>query len=131
MDDLSALASKRVMIREKMKRYRSLPEYILDGGTVVSRMLGSRTGFETGVPTYWINGLVIAVFTFVIGWGVSMGFDGGLDEKEIPLLLWAGATGALALVANKVNMRLFLDTFRKAPLEKIKSLKDMEDLENW
>ncbi len=131
MDDISALASKWEMIREKMKRYRSLPEYVLDSGTAVSRLLGSRTGFETGVPTYWINGLVIALFTFVIGWGVSMGFDGGLDKKETPLLLWAGVTGALALVANKVNVRLFLETFRNAPLEKIKSLQDMDDLENW
>jgi len=131
MDDLSALTNKREKIKQRMKTYRSLPEYILDGGTFVSKWFSGRSGFETGIPTYWFNGLVIALLTFVIGWGISMVFEHGVADNEVPLLLWAGITGALALIANKVNVRLFLATFRSSPLEKIQSLEDMDDLENW
>jgi len=131
MDDRGALTAKRTQIREKMKTHRSLPEYILDGGAVFSKLLGGYYGFETGIPAYWFNGMVIAILTFLIGWGISLVLGHGLGEKETPLLLWAGVTGALALVANKVNVRLFLETFRSSPLEKIQSLEDMNDLETW
>ena len=131
MDDKSAIEIKRETIRQEMKSYRSLPEYILDGGAIVSKLLGRRSGLETDIPIYWINGFMIALFTFAIGWGVSRIFDGPLNQKESLLLLWAGASGALALIANKVIVRLFIDSFRGSPLEKMQSLRDMEDLENW
>jgi hypothetical protein len=131
MDDLSTLSNRREKIKQRMRTYRSLPEYILEGGAFVSKWVGGRSGFETGIPSYWFNGLVIALLTFVIGWGVSMVFEHGLADNEALLLLWAGITGALALIANKVNVRLFLATFRSSPLEKIQSLEDMDDLENW
>ncbi len=131
MDDSGALEAKRQEIRQKMKTYRSLPEYILDGGAVLPKIFGGTYGFETGIPVYWFNGFVIALFTFLIGWGISLIVEHGVNEQEALLLLWAGVTGALALIANKVNVRLFLETFRSSPLEKIQAMEDMIDLENW
>ena len=131
MDDKGALEIRREAIRQEMNGYRSLPEYVLDGGAVVSKLLGSRPGLETSIPTYWINGFMIALLTFAIGWGVSSVIGERPNEKEFLLLLWAGASGALALIANKMNVRLFLDSFRGSPLEKIQSLSDIEDLKNW
>jgi hypothetical protein len=48
-----------------------------------------------------------------------------------PEMMWAAGTGALALVANKVNIRAFLDTFRESLLDKMLISSDVEHLGKW
>jgi hypothetical protein len=46
-------------------------------------------------------------------------------------MLWASAMGALALIANKVNVRAFLNTFYGPLLDRMERNSDLKDLSNW
>lgn len=156
--DLS-LIEKRNQIKGQMSGYRSLPEYILDGmGAIFERLFNpaaakARATFlpadasnqeNEGFPSYWLNGMAIAFVTFLVGWIISavMGhplvMQGALSEnekrlilEELKLILWAAGTGALALIANKVNIRIFLNTFRESSVDKMLRVDDLENLEKW
>lgn len=129
-------------IRKQMKQYRSLPEYMLDGiGAVLAGRFRSKyssflpidaSGTDGDeIPSYWINGLLIASMTFLVGWLSSKALGETLSLSEIQLGFWAAITGALALIANKVNIRRFLDTFSGPTLDKIESTTDLNVFAKW
>lgn len=140
-----SLAQKRKQLTQQMETYRSLPEYILDGiGALLQRALSpgrrTRVAFlppnpseqeDEGFPSYWLNGLAIAFFTFLVGWVVNLATQTQLGPEEVKLTLWAVLTGALALIANKVNIRTFLDTFRTTCVDKLLRGADVDSLEGW
>ena len=128
-----------------MEGYRSLPEYILDGVGALFNKLSSRSAAQRkaflprdastqendGFPSYWLNGAAIAVFTYLIGWSVAFLLGQPFDPFEKTLAMWGAGTGALALIANKVNIRAFLNTFRQTCLEKMLHSSDVENLGRW
>ncbi len=140
-----SLPQKRNELARRMESYRSLPEYILDGiGALLQRLFApaarTRGTFlpanaseqeNEGFPSYWIDGLTIAFFSFLIGWLVTLASGTRLNPDEIQLTLWAVLTGALALIANKVNIRAFLDTFRVSCVDKLLRGSDVDSLEVW
>jgi hypothetical protein len=141
-----SLAEKRDELGKQMAGYRSLPEYILDAvGAAYQRLAnpaaaGVRTTFlppdasdqdDASFPSYWLNGMVIALFTFLIGWLIAFASGRPFTPDELKLTLWAVVTGALALVANKVNIRAFLNTFRDSCVDKLLRVADVNDLERW
>jgi hypothetical protein len=146
MENPSALDEKRDAFRRKLARYRSLPEYLLDGvGAALQRLFNpaemkKRTRFlpadassqdHESFPSLWITGGIIALITFLIG-GVVAALSGSpLDAQEFRLSAWAAAAGALALIANKYNIRTFLNTFRDSCVDKMLREKDIDDLGRW
>src|SRR5574341_1546287 len=140
------LAEKRNELRRQMEGYRSLPEYILDAvGAAYQRLMNpaevrGRAAFlpldaadqeDESFPSYWLNGIVIALFTFLIGWLIAAASGRLLTLDELKLTLWVVATGALALIANKVNIRAFRSTFRDSCVDKMLRVADVDNLENW
>ncbi len=139
------LAQKRDRLARQLDTYRSLPEYILDGiGALLQRILApvartrvtflpvnASTQEDDGFPSYWINGLAIAFFTFLVGWLVALATRSPLTSDELSLSLWSVLTGALALIANKVNIRAFLNTFRNSCIGKLLRGSDVDNLESW
>ncbi len=129
------LAENREILRSQIETYRSLPEFILDAvGAALTRTRLARnasTQEEEGFPTYWLNGIALALLTFLVGWGISLLFREKLTDEEIRFTLWASAMGALALIANKVNIRAFLNTFHGPLLDRMERSSDLTDLSNW
>jgi hypothetical protein len=143
--DLS-LAEKQNELKGQMAGYRALPEYILDAlGAVIQHLVNpaaakARATFlppdasnqqSESFPSYWLNGTVIACFTFLIGWLVSMLSGQPPSAEELKLMVWSAFTGALALIVNKVNIRTFLDTFRQSCVDKMLHGADIDDLGKW
>ena len=145
MDKTLTLEQKRDLLTRQMEAYRALPEYILDGiGALFQRVLTpgtrSRVTFlpvnaseqeNDGFPSYWLNGLAIAFFTFLAGWLVAFFTGTRLAPEELQLALWSVLTGALALIVNKINIRAFLDTFRTSCIDKLLRSSDVDNLEGW
>ena len=139
------LGQKREQLAHQLEVYRSLPEYILDGmGTLLQRLMPrtrrTRPTFlpvnaseqeNDGFPSYWLNGLAIAFFTFLAGWLVAVATGTQLSAEEVKLTLWTVATGALGLIINKINIRTFLDTFRASCIDKLLRVSDVDNLEGW
>ncbi|MDX1377640.1 MAG: hypothetical protein R3307_02235 [Anaerolineales bacterium] len=140
------LAESRKRVQENLQKYRSLPEYILDWvGAIVERLLNPSASRRRGkflprdaseqevegFPSYWLSGLVIAFLTFFIGW-VALALQGySPSTEERYLMMWSAGIGALALIANKVNIRAFLETFRESSLDKMMRSSDVEHLGHW
>ena len=126
------LSAKRNEIKRQIGSYQSLPERILDG---VGSLFGARGGAfawdVTGIPAYWLSGAAIALFILAAGLGVSVYLREALSWRELGLMAWTAGTGSLALIANRVNVRLFLDTFSGSALDKILSIDDVRDLDRW
>jgi hypothetical protein len=135
MDKKPTLAENRETLRSQIARYRSLPEYVLDGmGTLITRSKlppNASTQENEGFLSYWINGLMLTVLTFGVGWGLSLLLREQLTDEELRFTLWAAAMGALALIANKVNVRAFLNTFYGPLLDRMERSSDILDLGNW
>ncbi|HEX9333875.1 MAG TPA: hypothetical protein VF896_18425 [Anaerolineales bacterium] len=135
MDKKPSLAENREILRSQIEAYRSLPEYVLDGvGAVITRSKLPRnasTQEENGFPSYWMNGIVLTVLTFLLGWGISFLLREQIKDDEIRFTLWASAMGALSLIANKANMRAFLHAFYGPLLERMERSSDITDLSNW
>lgn len=140
------LVDGRKRVHTGLHAYRSLPEYILDWvGVILERFLNPRAAKgrgrflprdaseqeEEGFPSYWLSGIVIAFATFFVGWLISILQGHSLNTEEIYLMMWAAGTGALALIANKVNIRTFLDTFQESLLDKMLISSDVEHLGKW
>ena len=139
------LTDARARIKNEMEGYRSLPEYILDSVGAIFNKFSSRsiqpretflprdasTQENEGFPSYWLNGAAIAAFTYLIGWSVAMILDQPFNKLEQALTIWGAGTGALALIANKVNIRAFLNTFRESCLDKMLRASDVENLGKW
>ncbi len=133
----------RTRVRKDMEGYRSLPEYILDGVGAVIDKLSLRSARETflprdastqeseGFPSFWLNGAAIAVFTYLIGWSVARILGQPFDAHERTLAMWGAGNSALALIANKINIRAFLNTFRHSLLDKMLRAGDVEHLGKW
>jgi hypothetical protein len=141
-----ALDEKRDALRSKLASYRSLPEYLLDDvGAALQRLLNPVEGKKRATflplnassqdhelfPSSWITGAIIALITFLIGTLIAMLTHGPLDAEEMKLTAWAAFAGALALVANKINIRAFLDTFRDSCVDKMLRAEDVDDLSKW
>lgn len=141
-----SLAEKRDELVKQMEGYRALPEYVLDGvGAVFQSLFDPRnararktflpadasTQETDNFPSYWLNSIAIAFFTFLIGWVIAALNGRSFSPDEYKLTLWAVATGALALIANKVNIRAFLNTFRISCADKMLRVSDVDNLENW
>ena len=135
METNPVLAESREELREQIETYRSLPEFVLDGiGALISGKKLPRNASiqETeGFPSYWINGIVLTSLTFVLGPGLSLLLRESLTRAEVLFTLWASAMGALSLIANKVNVRAFLNTFHGPLLERMERRADLEDLGSW
>ena len=86
---------------------------------------------DDGFPSSWLNGFVLAIFTFLIGWAIAMFTGRPVTPDELKLTLWSVITGPLALIANKINIRAFLNTFRTTCVDKMLRVADMENLEKW
>lgn len=140
------LIEKKKQVRENLHTYRSLPEYILDGVGVIVQLVVSPTAArkrpsflpsdpfnqqEDDFPSYWWNGIVIALVTLLIGWLIALlqGYVFTIDETY--LILWLAGTGALALIANKANIRAFLKTFHDSLLDNMVNEADVEHLRKW
>lgn len=135
MDKKPTLAENRELLRSQIEKYRALPEYVLDGvGAAITRSKLPRnasTQENDGFPSYWINGIVVAILTFAAGWGISLLLREGLTDEEIRFMLWISAMGALSLIANKVNVRAFLNTFYGPLLDRMERSADLIDMGNW
>jgi hypothetical protein len=146
MNESPTLVEKKKRVSMKLMAYRSLPEYILDGvGAALQRMFSPakarmRASFlpfdpasqeDEDFPSYWLNGVVIALFTLLIGWLISTIQGISLSRDETYLILWSAGTGSLSLIANKVNIRAFLKTFRESLLDKMTRDNDMQNFGNW
>ena len=135
MDKKPTLAENRELLRSQIETYRSLPEYVLDGiGNLITRSRLPRnasTQEQEGFPSYWINGIVLAALTFAIGIDISTVLREPLTDEEVWFSFWASAMGALSLIANKVNVRAFLNTFYGPLLERMERSADILDLGNW
>lgn len=142
----TSLEEKRDALRSELARYRSLPEYILDGvGAALQRTFNPREAKKRGTflplnassqdhelfPSSWVTGGIVALITFAIGVGLAWLTHGPLDVEELKLTAWAAFAGALALVANKINIRAFLDTFRDSCVDKMLRPEDVDDLKAW
>ncbi|HEX6271367.1 MAG TPA: hypothetical protein VFZ43_14105, partial [Anaerolineales bacterium] len=129
------LTESREELRKQIESYRSLPEFVLDGvGALISRTKLPRnasTQEGEGFPSYWTNGIVLTVLTFLLGLGLSFLVRETLSTAELVFTLWASAMGALSLIANKVNVRAFLNTFHGPLLERMERSVDLEDLGSW
>src|SRR5215216_1153079 len=135
MDKKPTLAENRELLRSQIEKYRSLPEYVLDGvGAAMTRSKlphNASTQENEGFPSYWLNGIVVAILTFAVGLAVSLLLREQLTDEEIRFTLWTSAMGALSLIANKVNVRAFLNTFYGPLLERMERSADLLDLGNW
>ncbi len=146
MDNDAGLAAKRDELGRQMAGYRSLPEYILDGlGAVIQRLINpkkfkERASFlplnasdqeQESFPSYLLTGAAIALFTFLIGWLLSSMSAHQFSTDELKLMSWSAFTGALALVVNKINIRAFLDTFRRSCVDQMLRTADIDELEKW
>lgn len=135
MEKNPALAENREELRKQMEAYRSLPEYVLDGmGALITRSKLPRnasTQEQEGFPSYWINAIVLTVLTILLGLAISVLLKEQLTVDEIIFTSWASAIGALSLIANKVNVRAFLNTFYGPLLDRVEKSKDLTDLGNW
>ena len=135
MDKKITLAENRELLRSQIEKYRSLPEYVLDGiGAAITRSKlphNASTQENEGFPSYWLNGIVVTILTFGVGWAISLLLREGLTDEELRFTIWASAMGALALIANKVNVRAFLNTFYGPLLERMERSADLLDLGNW
>jgi len=135
MKSNAALVEKREELRTQMEAYRSLPEYLLDGvGALIARSKLPRnasTQETEGFPSYWINGMLLTLLTFLLGLGVSALLGENVELSEIYFTLWAAGMGALSLIANKVNVRAFLNTFHGPLLDRMERSSDVDDLGNW
>lgn len=146
MDKALTIAGKRNQLKEQLETLRSLPEYILDGIGASVQLLSNpaavkerRTFLPTnasnpeddGFPSYWLNGIAIAIFTLLIGWIIALASGNPLTNEELKLSVWAVVTGPLALIANKINIRAFLNTFRRSCVDKMLRAADMDNLEKW
>ncbi len=125
------LVEIRADLREEMGGFRSLPEYILDNVGAAYQRLAAGLGYKLSPSNYWLNALVIAGINFLIGWLVSLLLGENLSEREIELALWASATGPLALIANKVNVRYFINAYRGSSMDRMLSGDDIQDLAKW
>jgi undecaprenyl pyrophosphate phosphatase UppP len=130
-----ALSENRQELREQMEMYRSLPEYVLDGiGALITRSKLPRNASvqeNEGFPSYWVNGILLTVLTVLLGLGISVLLREQLMSDEIMFITWTSAMGALSLVANKVNVRAFLNTFYGPLLDRVERSRDLTDLGNW
>jgi hypothetical protein len=146
MENPSTLDQKRDELRSKLAGYRSLPEYLLDGtGAALQRLFNpkeakKRTTFlptdastqdHELFPSLWVNGIIIGFITFLLGGIIAILRDTPLDGEEFRLMAWASFAGALALIANKFNIRQFLVTFRDACVDKMLREQDIDDLSRW
>lgn len=145
MRKIQPLLDARTRVRTNMEEYRSLPEYILDSVGAIFNKLFTRTGQQRGTflprdasaqenedfPSFWLNGAIIAVFTYLIGWTVSLLLREPIGALERTLALWGAGTGALALIANKINIRIFLNTFRQSLIDRMLRVRDVEHLDHW
>ncbi len=142
----ASLLEVRKKVRSDLRSYRALPEYVLDGvGSLLQTLFEpsarrKRASFlpldvsrqeEAGFPSYWLTGLAVALLTFCLSFDISLIVHDLLRPDEMALMAWASAAGALALVANKLNIRLFLNTFHGSPLDKILTASDVEDFSGW
>jgi undecaprenyl pyrophosphate phosphatase UppP len=129
------LAENREELRKQMETYRSLPEYVLDGiGALFTRSKLPRNASaqeNEGFPSYWINGVLLTVLTVLLGLGISVLLREQLTVDEFLFISWASAMGALSLIANKVNVRAFLNTFYGPLLDRVERSRDLTDLGNW
>jgi hypothetical protein len=141
-----SLAAKRDEFGRQMAGYRSLPEYLLDSlGAVLQRLtspkkfrersfflpLNASEQEQESFPSYLLTGILVALFTFLVGWAVSAlsGYRPSADEFK--LMAWSAFSGALALVVNKINIRAFLNTFRHSCVDRMLRVADIEALEKW
>jgi hypothetical protein len=146
MEKPLTIAEKRNQLREQLEAYRSLPEYILDGIGALYQLITNpaavkaRGAFlppnvshaeDDGFPSSWLNGIVLALFTFLVGWAIAVFSGRPLTPEELKLTLWAVITGPLSLIANKINIRAFLSTFRNTCVDKMLRVADMDNLEKW
>jgi hypothetical protein len=146
MEKALTISEKRNQLKEQLESRRSLPENILDGmGAAYQRLVNpaavkARGTFlpisathldDDGFPSFWLSGIAIGLITFLIGWVVAITSGNPLTPEELKLSLWAAVTGPLALIANKINIRAFLNTFRVSCVDKILRVSDMDNLEKW
>ena len=146
MEKKSVLSQKQNELKGHMAAYRALPEYILDGiGALLQYVINPKAAkarakflpvdvaeqYLEAFPSFWLSGSIIALFTFLIGWLVSYFTAYQLTDNELKLMLWSSFTGALALIVNKVNIRTFLNTFRRSCVDRMLRASDIEELNSW
>ncbi len=144
MNEDKPLQDQLAKTKNSIQGYRSLPEYLLDGlGAILTFWrrppemrkpilpADASKAEEFSLLPYWFSGLIIAALTFLIGWLTSISLDQPFTIRDIRISLWAVVTGAMALIANKTNIRAFLKTFNDSILEKILLPDDLRNLENW
>lgn len=135
MAETPALEPNCDNFRKEIKKYRALPEVLLDrigALLILSKMPDdASTQEEKGFPSYWINGIVLAILTFAIGRGISALLHENLSRAETDFLLWTSAMGALSLIVSKVNIRALLNTFQGPLLERMERSQDIDDLGAW
>jgi hypothetical protein len=143
---MEALNETRDQLRSKLAGYRSLPEYLLDGtGAALQRVFNPREAKKRTTflppdasaqdhelfPSLWVTGMIIGLVTFLIGGAISSLSGTPLNGDELRLTAWSALAGALALIANKFNIRTFLVTFREACVDKMLREADVADLARW
>ena len=146
MEKALTISEKRNQLKEQLETRRSLPEKILDSvGALYQRLMNpaavkARRTFlptdasnldEDGFPSYWLSGIAIAILTFLIGWVIAEASGNPLSPEELKLTLWSAITGPLALIANKINIRAFLNTFRTSCVDKMLRASEVDNLEKW
>ena len=131
-------------IKKSIQGYRSLPEYLLDGvGAILTVWMRPKELQKPLLPVdvskyketvsipYWVSGLIISVLTYFIGWLTSISLGQPFTSDDIKICLWAAVTGAVSLIANKINIRSFLKTFNDTILDKFLLPGDLKNLHTW
>jgi hypothetical protein len=120
----------RSAIRKQMEAggYRSLGGIILDG---IGRCVQWAARRPEPPTSWWYTGGVVILINALIGFAVSLALGEPLSTGEIQLSVWAAALGGLMLIANKVTVQMFLETFRQSPLGAIDSTDDLRHFQHW
>lgn len=119
----------RIALKNKLtpQSYRTLSGIITDWiGLRIARILRLKNPVS-----YWFSAALIAGLTLLVGMAISWARGEHLDSIQVEFSAWASVMGSLVLVANKIMIDIFLNTFRNSPVDTIESSQDLADLEDW
>ncbi len=140
MDTNTVLEEKRAVLKMEMAGdYRSFGGVILDGTghllqgitAKVSAIYSRKEPGTAGTIPTWYSATVLIILNLLIGYLLSLVLGELYTPRAIQLSIWAASTGVLILIANRITIRMFLTTYREAPLEAMLSAADLVDLQSW
>ncbi len=125
----TTLQKKKNHLKSKLASgiYEPLPGMLINS---VARFFHQRLGLKEAPPSLF-SALLIALLTFLVGWGISLALNETLPPLLFEVSLGIAAMGGLVVFANKTMIDMFLSTFQGSPVEAIKLAENLDDLEKW